>query len=52
MPRYMAMLDPHSADDLDLNQIWNLVDDLIDRSQTRAALPVSSAGAGAYLTDD
>ncbi len=27
---YAAMLDPHTAAELDLDQIWNLVDDLIE----------------------
>jgi len=27
---HAAMLDPHTAAELDLNQIWNLVDDLIE----------------------
>ena len=27
---HAAMLDPHTAAELDLDQIWNLVDDLID----------------------
>ena len=28
---HAAMLDPHTAAELDLDQIWNLVDDLIDK---------------------
>ena len=27
---HAAMLDPHTAAELDLDQIWHLVDDLID----------------------
>ncbi len=27
---HAAMLDPHTASELDLNQIWNLVDDLLE----------------------
>ena len=27
---HAAMLDPHTAAELDLDQIWKLVDDLID----------------------
>ena len=27
---HAAMLDPHTAAELDLDQIWNLVDDLIE----------------------
>jgi alpha-galactosidase len=27
---HAAMLDPHTATELDLDQIWNLVDDLIE----------------------
>ena len=27
---HAAMLDPHTAAELDLNQIWDMVDDLID----------------------
>ena len=27
---HAAMLDPHTAAELDLDQIWELVDDLID----------------------
>ncbi len=27
---YAAMLDPHTAAELDLDQIWHLVDDLIE----------------------
>jgi alpha-galactosidase len=27
---HAAMLDPHTAAELDLEQIWNLVDDLIE----------------------
>jgi alpha-galactosidase len=27
---YAAMLDPHTATELDLDQIWHLVDDLIE----------------------
>ncbi len=27
---HAAMMDPHTAAELDLDQIWNLVDDLIE----------------------
>ncbi|MNY77037.1 Alpha-galactosidase [compost metagenome] len=27
---HAAMMDPHTAAELDLDQIWSLVDDLID----------------------
>ncbi len=36
---HAAMLDPHTAAELDLDQIWRMVDDLLDAHQRSGFLP-------------
>ena len=49
---HAAMLDPHTAAELDLNQIWRLVDDLnrVFRAPVVEARPGGAKGGGAALT--
>jgi alpha-galactosidase len=39
---HAAMFDPHTAAELDLDQIWQLVDDLIDAHGTYVPAPLRS----------
>lgn len=47
---HAAMLDPHTAAELDLDQIWHLVDDLIDAHGTEF-LPDFASHAAAVAAD-